>query len=177
MSKITFILCLGMSIVLAGCATQPSSGIVGWRNEFGIGSYAPDIAMMTEKGETTLNEKREPVLILAFVPVPEDNLSFIRPELVDLAEEFKVLPVTVAQVSLLSHRPQERHNAFKSKHESVSVLFDDKQVGWNAYRQPAPYTVFLIDGKGKIWSIANIENLKSLVETAEHLAGAADYSG
>ncbi len=168
---------IAIAIVLTGCATNPPSGIVGWSEKFDTRSHAPDIAIVTGNDRTTLHAERDPILILAFIMVPQDDTAFIQPRLIELAKEFDVLPVTVAQVSLPPLNQETKHRYFEPVESSVSVLYDENYIAWNAYNRPASQTVYLIDSQGKIWDIATLDNLTSLLETAEHLAGAADYSG
>ena len=170
------ILTITAIVALSGCATQQpyANGVVGWSNEFSEGSFAPDIPFTLEDGgQTTLHDIREPITILVFVNPWDDMYCVLRPDLLLLRKEFHVLPVTVVQILL----PEGEclHGSGCSdvrnfdKYDIIS-LCDTNRVAWNAYGQPKPNTVILVDQLSKIVEIQNTDNLKKLAEKTYWMA-------
>jgi peroxiredoxin len=176
MRVIVIILMLVGMVTLPGCDNKSTytSGVVGWRKEFSIGSFAPDIPfMLTNQEQFTLHEVREPVTILIFIKPWTDICCRIRPDLLSLRKEFHVLPVTVVQILLpvgeCSHG-SGCMNLSNFDNYDIILLCDIDGVAWRAYGQPDPNTVILINQKSKIVDIQKIENLKIVAEKAYWMA-------
>jgi hypothetical protein len=170
-----YIITLVLLIALAGCTAKLLSGTVGQQGEFGIGSRAPDIPIRIANDETTLNKERESILVLAFIPASANNLPFIHPELIELAETVKMLPVTVAQVTIPSQQDNVKVDTVNTENELVLFLQERNHIAQIAYHQPAPYTVFLVDNRERIRDIAKIGNITSLVENTKRLGILNDF--
>jgi peroxiredoxin len=173
------ILALALTVVVAGCATKPISGVVGWgQSKFSVGSFAPDIPFTSNDGkQTTFHEERKPVAILAFVSPPAKECCSPSQDLLSLTKRYKVLPVEVAQVSVPTGKcPHEGScTGFRNLGKTDLLLLCDKdRIAWNAYGQPSPGTAILIDNDSRIMQIGSIQDLSVLADKAEELANAVD---
>ena len=135
------ILLLASMMILAGCATKPTSGVVGWKSgTFSVGSYAPDIPFTSVDGKkTTFHKVRQPIAIVAFTSPPAEECCWVRPDLLSLTKRFKVLPVTVAQVSVPTSKCPHGADCVKvcnlGKANLISLCDADRKA-WNAHDQP-----------------------------------------
>lgn len=170
-SKIIIMMLGGLVIGLTGCANGPHSGVVGWNKDFSSGSFAPDLPLTLAEGkETRFSKIRRSFAILAFTSPPSQKCCSLRPDLVELANRFKNLPITVAQISLPTtecpHGPgcSESCNIID---ENLVILCDSARIAWRAYNQPKLNTVIFIDKNDKIVDIQSINNLKALADKAE----------
>jgi hypothetical protein len=168
-------------VVLSGCATQPESGVVGWKDGAfsersytpSLGSDAPDIPFTTVKGkQTTFHRVRAPITVVAFTSPPGEACCWLKPELVKLAEEFRVLPITVTQVSVPTDKCKHGAGCVEVCHigeADLMSLCDESRKAWRAYGQPESNTVFIIDDDDKIAAMQNISNLDALAKQAEKM--------
>lgn len=167
------------SSLITGCAPKPTSGVVGWaEGAFSLGSFAPDIPFTSADGErTTFHEVREPIALVAFAGPSAEACCRLRPELLALTERFRILPVTIAQVSVPPSRCP--HGASCTAVCNLGAtdlvsLCDADRIAWNAYERPNPGTVFLIDENSRVMQIGSVDNLEVLADKAEELADAVD---
>ena len=172
-------LMLGILIIgLTGCANGPHAGVVGWNKDFSSGSFAPDIPFISADGkETRFNEIRQPVAILAFTSPPSQKCCSLRPDLVELANRFKNLPITVAQISIPTNECPYGPGCSTSCDtidENLVTLCDPTRIAWNAYNQPDHNTVILIN-KDKIVDVQTISNMKVLADKAEKMGDQIDW--
>ncbi len=172
---------MAIMTIVVGCTTEsmPTSGVIKLNSDFPVGKYAPDIPFTSDGGkETTFNKIRQPIAILAFMSTSSANT--LEPILVNLAENFRDLPVTVAQIYLPSGKypsAQEFMASNNLHNKDLVTLYDAEYIAWRGFGQPKPNTVLLIDDNGKIVSISKeIDNLKSLSDRAQELAEAVEES-
>jgi len=173
------ILLATVSATVAGCATKPKIGIVGWSAHFGVGSFAPDVPFFTAAGKnTTLHRERQGIALVAFVKPTQDGEPRILPELANLSERFAYLPLTVVQITMATGQCQDVAGIVSgglSPGSSMIGLWDLGGIAWRAYDRPQPNTVFLIDRHGRIRDIGRLEQLDSIIKQAERLAWQADF--
>ena len=164
----------GTLVASAGCTTTSESGTVGWREEFSIGSFAPDIPFVSSNGKrTTLHSARKPITVLAFTSPPPGACCWVRPELVALAVEFKVFPVTVAQVSVPTTECPHGSDCMEAcglEKPHLMSLCDSNRRAWNSYGQPEPDSVMLLNRHGAIVEISPMSRLETLVKKTQRLA-------
>lgn len=164
-------------VVFSGCTSVPqnaSSGVVGKKEHFPIGTYAPNIPFTSVTGKaTTFYSIRQPIAIVAFVGFSGGACCWLNPDLVTLAESFRDLPVSIVQVSLptekCSHGPGCIAKCNINDAHLVS-LCDAEHIAWKKYSKPEMNTVFLIDKSGKIIDSEKLINIKPLAGQARELA-------
>jgi len=163
-------------IFVSGCVmTQKgaASGVVGFREDYPIGKIVDDIPFVSMDGkQKTFRQIRQPISIVAFVETPGIACCRLLPELVTLADNLKYDTITVAQVSL----PTDECTHGLDCTEICNIndahlisLCDKDRIAWNAYYEPKPNTVFLIDERSKIVYISPLDNLQSVAEKASEL--------
>ena len=164
---------------LVGCTTEsmPTSGVIKLNSDYPVGKYAPDIPFTSENGkETTFSKIRQPITIVAFTGTSSENSP--NPVLVNLAKDFKDLPVTVAQIYLPSDKypsAQEFMAVNNIYNKGLVTLYDAERIALRGFGDPKPNTVFLINGNSKIVAInKGFSNLKSLTDRAQKLAEAVE---
>jgi peroxiredoxin len=172
-TKMIFVVFTVAVVGLTGCATGPKSGVVGWRQEFCVGSFAPDIPYTSSDGkQTTFHMARERIAILAFVSVPNNMCYEAIPELAALASRFRVLRITVVQISLPSsaspNKPSEAE-IDKIDQGTLRLLCDLHGIAWRAYGKPKSNSAILINEESRVLGIEDIENLEVLANRAEEL--------
>jgi len=170
-SRIIIVMLGGLVIGLTGCANGPYAGVVGWNKDFSSGSLAPDLPLTLAEGkETRFSKIRQSFAILAFTSPPSQKCCSLRPDLVELANRFKNLPITVAQISLPTTECPYGPGCSKScdiTDENLVILCDPARIAWKAYNQPKLNTVILIDKHDKIVDIQPINNLEVLADKTE----------
>ena len=178
-TKVSILMFAGTTIFLIGCATKaPTSGVVGWDRQFTEGALAPDIPFTSLNGEqTTFKRISQPIAVLAFTRPTGETCCWLRPGLVNLANDFKNLPITVAQISVPTskclHGPSCVESCNLNDAHLVS-LCDAKRTAWKAYGEPTTDTVFLVDEYGKIADIENLENLNEIGAKAQKMSAALE---
>ena len=172
------ILMLGTLVLgLVGCANTPYSGIVNSSKELSSSSLAPDIVFTSkENKEYRFYKIRQPVAILAFTSPLSQNCCSLRPELVKLANRFKFLPITVAQIYLPTDECSYGAGCSECDtiNENMITLFDSKRIAWNAYNRPSLNTVILVDRNSKIVHSASIDDLQVLASKAKKMGRQID---
>ncbi|MBW8042652.1 MAG: hypothetical protein FVQ85_22020 [Planctomycetes bacterium] len=168
---------------LIGCTTEsvPTSGVIKLNSDYPVGKYAPDIPFTSDNGkETTFRKIRQPITIVAFTSTSSENRA--NPDLVNLAKDFRDLPVTVAQIYLPSEKyssAQEFMASNNTHNKYLVTLYDAERIALRGFGYPKPDTVLLIDDNSEIVAIEKgFSNLKSLTDRAQELAEAveeADY--
>ncbi len=163
---------------LMGCATEqaPVAGVVELSSDFPVGQYAPDIPFTSTDGEeTTFDQIRQPIAVVAFTSVSSETCCPPSPALVSLASRFEDLPITVAQVHLPTSEHPNRLEHFSLDKEGIVTLYDAQRIAWRGFGSPKPGTVLLIDDNGKIVAInRELDNLKPLVAKAQWLGEAVE---
>ena len=164
---------------LVGCTAEsvPTSGVIKLNSDYPVGKYAPDIPFTSENGkETTFSKIRQPIAIVAFTSMSDENRP--NPDLVNLAEDFRDLPVTVAQIYLPSDKYSSAQEFMASNNihnKDLVTLYDAENIALRGFGYPKPDTVLLIDDNSKIVSICKgFNNLKSLTDRAQELAEAVE---
>jgi hypothetical protein len=164
---------------LVGCTTEsvPTSGVIKLNSDYPVGNYAPDIPFTSENGkETTFRKIRQPIAIVAFTSTSSENRP--NPVLVNLSEDFRDLPVTVAQIYLPSDKyssAQEFMAGNNIHNKNLVTLYDAERIALRGFGYPKPNTVLLIDDNNKIVAIKKgFSNLKSLTDRAQELAEAVE---
>ena len=178
-SRIVITILIGLVIGLAGCANEPHTGVVGWKKDFSSGSFAPDIPFTSAEGkEIRFNEIREPIAILAFISPPSQKCCSLRPDLVGLANRFKHLPITVAQISLPSTECPYGPGCSESCDiidDNLVALCDSARIAWKSYNQPNLDAVILVNEDNKVVDIQPMSNLKVLADKAEKMGDQIDW--
>ena len=169
-----------MMMVLMGCTTSKlTSGVVGWHKGFTVGSFAPDIPFISKDGkQTTLHNVRLPIAFLAFIDPDDEECCSLRTELISLSKQFRVLPITVVQISLPTKKCPHGPGCMEvSNLDKVAMvaLCDPFRIAWRAYGQPKPNTIILVDNNSRLVDIGSFDNLKALVDKAEQMAYAVDF--
>ena len=164
---------------LVGCTTEsvPTSGVIKLNSGYPVGKYAPDIPFTSENGkETTFRKIRQPIAIVAFTSMSDENRP--NPVLVNLADNFMDLPVTVAQIYLPSDKYSSAQEFMASNNvhnNDLVTLYDAEHIALRGFGYPKPNTVLLIDDNSKIVAInKGFSNLKSLTDRARELAEAVE---
>ena len=170
---------LAMITGLVGCTTEsvPTTGIIKLNSDYPVGKYAPDIPFTSENGkETTFSKIRQPITIVAFTSTSSENRP--NPVLVNLAKDFRDLPVTVAQIYLPSDKyssAQEFMASNNTHNKDLVTLYDAERIALRGFGYPKPDTVLLIDDNSEIVAInKGFSNLKSLTDRARELAEAVE---
>jgi hypothetical protein len=158
----------------AGCA--PTSGVItnttspGW---YGAGTIAPNVQYRSMEGkQASFNKVREPVAIVAFVAPPGAACCSLEPKLINIADQFWDLPVTVAEfsepTSKCPHGPGCAE-VCKLHQGRVMSLCDADKLAWKAYGKPAPGTLILIGPDNKIVTKASLSDPHAVVDEAKRL--------
>lgn len=167
--------------VLSGCAGSPKAGTVGWEGRPVPENLAADVPFTSVDGrQTTLDQVREPVMILAFTEASGSQCCWIRPEMIAVSDRVWTLPITVAQVSLPSGKCPHGSGCIETCHlqdARLVSLCDQDRVAWKAYHEPKPGTTFLIDKDGKVVESAMIGHLEGLIDKARELGEKARVRG
>ncbi|MHC4707678.1 MAG: TlpA family protein disulfide reductase [Planctomycetota bacterium] len=163
---------------LMGCATEstPVGGVVELNSDFPVGQYAPDIPFTSIDGEeTTFDQIRQPIAVVAFTNVSSEKCCPPSPALVSLASRFEDLPITVAQVHLPTSEHPHRLERSSLHKGGVVTLYDAQRIAWRGFGRPKPGTVLLIDDNDKIVGInRELANLKPLAAKAQWLGEAVE---
>jgi len=163
---------------LMGCATEspPMAGVVGPNSDFPVGQYAPDIPFTSVDGkETTFDEIRQPIAVLAFTDVSSQTGCTPSPALIDLASRFEDLPITVAQVHLPTGEHQTAAEHYNLHGAGIVTLCDAQHVAWRSFGSPKSNTVLLVDDNGKIVGInKRVDSLENLAAKAQRLGEAVE---
>jgi len=133
---------------------------------------APDIPYMASTGEqTTLNNVRKRIAIVAFTKAPDDACCRLDPRLVKLGERFRNASITVAQVSLPTGECPHGHDcvdACQMAKAPLVALCDTDRIAWDAFGRPKADTAFLIKSS-KVIAIRSLNDLQSIRVKAEEL--------
>lgn len=143
-----------------------------------IGSHVRDMPMKLDSGkETWFSRIRLGVTIVCFTPVSEDGCLQPDPRLRDLASDLRFvdLPVLVLQIGLpgktSASRPNEaRCEQVKSSDRYLVLLRDPGGIAYDAFFQPKPGQLFLLDWCDQIVYISTIDKQGYLPQRAEQLA-------
>ncbi len=174
---LTFLISFAVMLILAGCAStepRPISGIVGFSEDYPLGTRAPDIPFVSIDGkQTSFKRVSQSIAIVAFTSTPGEACCRLVPELVTLAHRFRNESITVAQISLPT--TECSHGLGCAEYCNINdarlvSLCDADRMAWKAYLQPEPNTVFLIDDNYKIIAIESIINIESIAKKAQRLA-------
>jgi hypothetical protein len=168
MNRLIVLLSIGASL-LGGCA---ASGVVMGVSGSRVDAMAPDIRYVTPAGaKMSFHWARCPVALVAFT-LPGDSAAFqLDPTMVRLADRLWDLPVTVAQVSLPREgaTPGTGREAFDLHKSGMMCLYDPDRIAWQAYGQPAPGELFLIDEHGRIVMTGSLTNPQAVLDEARRL--------
>jgi len=164
------------SLVLTGCSSEgsPVAGVIMESEQLPPGHPAPDFPVVTADGkETRFSEIREPTSVVAFVSPTGNNCCWLDPKLVSLAQELRNRRVSVAQIT-------EPTDACPLGPGSVATcdltdshlmsLWDTERRAWEAYREPQPNTVVLINYRGEVELVVPLAELDTVVKKAREVA-------
>lgn len=172
------VLLLGTLVIgFTGCTNVSYCGVVNHGKELSSNSFAPDITFVSADGkEIKFNKTRQPIAILAFTSAQSQNCCQPKPELVELANRFKSLPIAVAQIYLPTDECSYEAGCSECNitSENMVTLFDSERIAWNAYNRPSSNTVILVDKNNKIVHKTSIDNLQVLANKAENMGEQTD---
>jgi hypothetical protein len=159
-------------VAIAGCNPSPRTGAVGWQG-MPIGSQGKDIPFTASDGtQTTFHKVRAPIAVVAFVQMPGDQCCWISPRLMQLTQRYQDLPISVAEISEPTAQCPHGPGCMELCRLSQTRLFafcDPDKIAWNAYNNPAPGTVLLLDQRDKVVEVAKLSDLKVLADKAYDL--------
>ncbi len=161
-------------IGITGCGGPPLYGVIERQTPLAVGTFAPDIPFVSSEGKrVTLDDVRRPITILAFVETFGDSCGLVKPELASLSAEYKRLPVSVVQVSLptgpCSHPTIDGHGRGPKKSDPV-ILCDRDRVAWNSYGQPPSGTVIVVNRRGIMAEVSDMNHLRVVARKVDQLA-------
>lgn len=167
----------------AGCTTEsrdpPVAGVIAAPEQLSVGQPAPDFPVITSDGEaTSFSDILEPTTIVAFVSPPGDQCCWLQPQLVSLAEELKNGRVAVVQISEPTDECPHGPGCIATcnlKDPHLVSLCDAERRAWEAYREPEPGTVMLINYRGKVVYVAPLGRLDTVADKARELV--AEFEG
>lgn len=173
-------LILSLALIgVTGCAS--TSGVITGTSGPEVGSIAPDVEYRSLQGhQASFHQVRQPIAIIAFVAPEGASCCWLEPRVVNLANEFRDLPVTVAEFSLPTsqcpHGPGcvEACNLHQGR---VMSLCDAQRLAWKAYGKPAPGTLILIGRENQILAKGSLSNPNALVAEARRLAEKLNQPG
>jgi hypothetical protein len=177
---VTAVMIVVVGVVLSGCATEqgPVAGIIAEPTELSVGRPIPNFPIATADGEqTSFNELREPIAIVAFVSSSGPQCCRLNPKLVSLAGNLRNRNITVAQISEPTERCPHGPGCIATcnlKDPHLVSLCDAEGIAWNAYRRPKPNTVILIDRRGYVAAVSSLTNLEAVLGKARRLAEEVD---
>lgn len=158
----------------AGCA--PTSGVITGTSTpaWYAGTIAPDVEYQSLEGKrASFHKSRQPVAVVAFVGPEGPECCWLEPRVINIADQFWDLPVTVAQFSVPTskcpHGPGcvEVCNLRKG---GVMALCDAEKLAWRAFGRPPLGTLVLIDADNKMLLRGSLGDPTSVVEEAKRLA-------
>jgi hypothetical protein len=168
-----FILLIAL-LGLAGCV--PTSGVVtetSGTTGAQIGSLVPDVEYKSLEGkQASFNKARQPVAVVAFVAPQGAACCSLDPRVVNLADQFWDLPVTVAQFSLPTSKCPHGPGCTEAcnlRQGRVMSLCDAQRLAWNAYGKPAPGTLLLVGPDNKIMAKGSLRDPGAVVDEAMRL--------
>ncbi len=161
-------------IGITGCGGPPLYGVIERQTPLAVGTFAPDIPFVSSEGKrVTLDDVRRPVTILAFVETPGDSCGVVKPELAALSAEFQRLPVSVVQIFMptgpCSHTATDRHMRGFKNHDPI-LLCDRDRVAWNSYGQPPLGTVIVVNRRGTMVEVSDMNHLRLVARKVDQLA-------
>jgi hypothetical protein len=172
MSKVA-ISALVIALVLAGCTPAPRTGSVGWEGTIFAGAEARDIPFTASDGtKTTFHKVRGPIAVIAFVSPPPDQCCWISPKLLNLVNEYRELPISVAEISAPQPKCPHGPGCMEMCRLGKTQLFafcDSDRIAWKAYGNPKPGTVIVIDQRDRIVAVGSLDNLKPAADEAYRL--------
>ena len=159
---------------LAGCT--PTSGVitdVSGTTDLQVGATVPDVEYESREGNhASFDAVRQPVTIVAFVAPEGERCCWLNPQIVNFADQFSSLPVTVAQFSLPTSRCPHGPGCVEVcnlREGRVISLCDADRLAWRAYGQPAPGSLILIGKDDKVLMTGSLSNPQPILTEAERL--------
>lgn len=172
--KTTLTMC-ALLATLAGCTDAQTGTVAGpcgvmWQNR------APNIPFYAPDGrQTSLDDVRLDVTIVAFVAVPASECFTPNPRLKSLAQDVRYvnLPVSVVQISspdtpLPTSGPASTPPT-KIDCKYMVILADPNGYAWKAFGDPKPGDLFLMDWNNQIVERATLDKPGYLPVRAEEL--------
>lgn len=114
--------------------------------------YVSDFPVSTRDGQVrSFHRLREPVAVIGFVGERKD-CCYVSPELGDLAEQVRDLPVTVAQVTIPTKKCRYGPEKVEcgSRYPNVLKLYDPELIAWSTVNTAEAEMVYLIDEDDRI---------------------------
>jgi hypothetical protein len=172
-----FLIAVTMAAVFfAGCKPSPRTGSVGWGGGTPAGSLAKDIPFTAADGsQTTFHKVRAPIAVVAFVQMPPDQCCWISPKLLNLANQFRDLPVSVAEISQPMGKCPHGPGCMAMCRLGKTQLFafcDADRIAWKAYGEPKSGTVILIDQRDTVIVTGSLDDLKPVADKAYQMGEA-----
>jgi hypothetical protein len=161
-------------IGVAGCA--PTSGVITGTSTpaWYAGTIAPDVEYKSLEGkQASFNKVRQPIAVVAFVAPEGANCCWLEPGVVNLANQFWELPVTVAEFSEPTDKCPHGPGCVEAcnlRQGRVMSLCDAQRLAWKAYGKPAPGTLILLGPDNKMLAKGSLSDPKPIVDEARRLA-------
>ena len=145
-------------VTTSPAAQEASVATVGYSMQLSPGDSAPMIPLVDTTGkQTSLTRMSKPIVIVAFT----DSETQANAGLATLGKRFKHDWITVVQVTPTAGK--------QSRSSHVLTLRDPDRIAWEAYKKPAPGTVFLVNDYGKIAVVGSLSNLGIIERKAKRL--------
>jgi hypothetical protein len=172
---ITTVVVVAVGVVLSSRITKQSFdvGIIAKRTKLSVGHPTSNFPVVTTDGQqTSFDELREPIAIVAFVSFSGSQRCRLNRKLVLLAEDLRYRRITVSQISEPTEKCPYSSGCVATcnlKDPHLVALCDADRIAWNAYRKPKPNAVVLIDSRGDVAAMSSLANLESVVAKAGRL--------
>ena len=177
MKNIAITISVIISILITGCQPTPKevpAYRVGYNNGLPIGSFSPNLPLITTEGKQTLfGRVAGPIMVVVFVAPPGEECCRVEPELMEMARKFRYGYVSVVQISLPTSRCPHGPGCVEacSMFDDHLILLCDKDtIAWRGYMEPEPGTVFLVDDNNRIVDIDTFQNLEIIERKATRLS-------
>lgn len=162
--------------LLSSCAYDPEAvtGIVSQSEPLRPGTKPSGLVVTTPEGyQRPFILLREPIAIVTFLTVDADQCCWLNPRLVSLADEIRLKPITVAQISMTKGQCEHGSDCKIACHLTdphLVSLCDVQGFAAKAYHHPKPGTVFLVNRLDKVDTVGDLSNLDPIIRRATKLA-------
>jgi hypothetical protein len=164
-------------IAMTGCQTAATTAgpvtttipAPGWEKGPAVGLTMPRIAFTGLDGKKQwLRGDTEWITLVAFVPTQGKECNYLLPSLVEAAGRYYNKPVRVVQMAQPEKDVPNCESCVESGHVHLLhliALCDATRAAYHAFGHPAPDTLLLIGGDGKVIAVSSLEGLPSLCKS------------